>query len=155
MNTQQRRASHAKRRWQANPNIYMKVIGRSSGFSQEEQTECALPVRLAWTAMRNGRASAYDAQALADVIAICIIASETMDALVQETCEAARAAMGATAKRFHRIGKWGVDAQALRDIPPVLDLYEELLRTATGGQFERWMALVKQQNDELAQGVAS
>ena len=62
-----------------------------------------------------------------------------MDALVEETCEAARRAMCAVADRFIRCQRWGVDAAALRDIPPIVDFYEELLRNATGGQMEQWV----------------
>lgn len=143
MKTAHRLASHAKRsRWQADPFAIFKVVARSTGFNQAEQTQCALPVRLAWDALRNGQATGEDIAILTDVIAICIVASESMDALVQETCDAARVAMSEVADRYTRVKRWGVDAKALQDIPPIVDLYEELLRNATGGQMEQWIGAV-------------
>lgn len=156
MNTQHRQASRAKRRYQADPFAIFKVVARSTGFNQDEQVQCALPVRMAWDALRNGTASNEDILTLTDVIAICIVASERMDALVQETCDAARVALSEVADRFNRVKRWGVDAKALQDIPPIVDLYEELLRNATGGQMEQWIGSVhsaKSRMLEQAQGV--
>lgn len=142
MNTQQRIASHAKRRYVADPFAIYKAIARNTGFNEAEQTDCALPVRLAWSSLRAGTADGNDIATLADVIAICIVASENMDALVQETCEAARVALAEVADRYTRVKRWGVDAKSLQDIPPIVDLYEELLRNATGGQMEQWVGAV-------------
>lgn len=130
-------------KYQADPFAIFKVVARSTGFNQAEQVQCALPVRLAWDALRNGKATPYDIETLTDTIAICIVASERMDALVQETCDAARVAMSEVADRYTRVKRWGVDAKALQDIPPIVDLYEELLRNATGGQMEQWIGAVR------------
>jgi hypothetical protein len=115
----------------------------STGFNQVEQTQCALPVRISWDALRNGTADANDIETLTDVIAICIVATQHMDDLVQETVESARDAMVSVADRYSRVNRWGVDARALQDIPPIVDLYEELLRNATGGQMEQWLIAVR------------
>ena len=143
MKTAHRTASHAKRRFQADPYAMFKAVARTTGFNQAEQTQCALPVRLSWNALKSGTADTNDIETLADVIAICIVASERMDDLVQETCEAARIALAGVADRFTRVGRWGVDADALQNIPPIADFYEELLRNATGGQFEKWLSVVR------------
>ena len=143
MKTIHRNAGHAKRRYQADPFSIFKAVARTTGFNQAEQVQCALPVRLAWDSLRNGQATPEDIRTLTDVIAICIVASERMDALVQETCDAARVAMSEVADRFTRVNRWGVDANALRDIPPIVDLYEELLKNATGGQMEQWLTAVR------------
>lgn len=157
MNSTHRANSHAKRsRWQADPFAMYKAVARSTGFNEAEQTDCALPVRLAWSSLRAGTANANDIATLADVIAICIVASERMDALVQETCESARVALAEVADRYTRVKRWGVDAKSLQDIPPIVDLYEELLRNATGGQMEQWLGAVrgvKGRMLEQAQGV--
>ncbi len=159
MKTAYRQASHAKRsRWQADPFAMWKAIARTTGFDEAEQTACALPVRVAWESLRSGTANTTDIETLTDVIAICIVAAERMDALVQETAEAAGTAMKAVADRYTRCKRWGVDAAALSDIPPVIDLYEELLRNATGGQMEQWLGAVrgvKGRMLEQAQGVAA
>ena len=151
MNTQQRVASHAKRsRWQADPFAIYKAIARNTGFNESEQTDCALPVRLAWSSLRAGTADGNDIATLADVIAICIVAAENMDALVQETCESARVALAEVADRYTRVKRWGVDAKSLQDIPPIVDLYEELLRNATGGQMEQWLGGVREAKGRMA-----
>lgn len=150
MRTAHRVASHAKRRYQADPFAMYKAMARTTGFEQAEQTELALPVRLAWDALRSGRATGDDIATLADVIAICIIATQSMDALVQDTIEAGRLAMCAVADRYRRCQRWGVDAAALRDLPPIVDFYEELLRVATGGQLEQWTAAVARTKNRMA-----
>jgi hypothetical protein len=120
-----------------------KAVARSTGFNQAEQVQCALPVRKSWYALTNGYATANDIETLRDVIAICIVASQGMDALVTETCDLASDALKSVADRFVKLNRWGVDANALRDIPPIVDLYEDLLRNATGGQFEQWLSTVR------------
>ena len=135
--------THTKFRRTADPYAMFKAIARTTGVNQAEQTDCALPIRLAWDSLRNGVADSNDIETMADVIAICIVATQNMDALVQETVEAARAAMVGVADRYTRVKRWGVDAMALRDLPPIVDLYEELLRNATGGQFEKWLGAVR------------
>lgn len=137
MRTAHRTQAHAKRKFQADPFAIYKAIARNTGFNESEQTDCALPVRLA------GTADANDIVTLADVIAICIVAAENMDALVQETCESARVALAEVADRYTRVKRWGVDAKSLQDIPPIVDLHEELLRNATGGQMEQWLGAVR------------
>jgi hypothetical protein len=42
--------------------------------------------------------------------------------------------------RQHRLGKWGLDSQALQDIPPALDLHEQLLELYTPLQMQQAMA---------------
>ena len=132
-----------KIKYKADPSALWKSVARCTGFNDAEQTQCALPGRLAWEALKSGTADSNDIATMADVIAICITAAQGMDDLVQDVCNAARDALAEIADRFTRLQRWGVDANALRDIPPVIDLYEELLRNATGGQFEQWIGCVR------------
>ena len=148
MKTKHRRAAHAKRQNRDSFALW-KVIARSTGFNEAEQTTLALPVRLAWVALKGGTSNQYDIATLTDVIAICTIAGQNMDALVQETCDAARVAMCAVADRYNRCRRWGVDAQALRDIPPIVDFYEELLRVSTAGQMQEWFEVMQRCKDGL------
>lgn len=143
MKTAHRKQAHAKRQYRADPFSMWKAVARTTGFNEAEQTECALPVRLAWSALKGGTATSDDIATLTDVIAICTVAGQNMDALVEETCEPARTAMCAVADRYTRCQRWGVDAAALRDIPPIVDFYEELLRVSTGGQMDQWLSAVR------------
>lgn len=149
MKTAHRRAAHAKRRYQADPFAMWKAVARTTGFNEAEQTTLSLPVRLAWAALKGGSANQYDIATLTDVIAICTIAGQNMDALVQETCDAARVAMCAVADRYNRCKRWGVDAKALRDIPPIVDFYEELLRVSTAGQMQEWFEVMQRCKDNI------
>jgi hypothetical protein len=42
--------------------------------------------------------------------------------------------------RSVRLGKWGLDSQALQELPPVLDLHEQLLALYTPAQMQEAMA---------------
>jgi len=154
MKTAHRKQAHAKRQHRDSFALW-KVIARSTGFNEAEQTACALPVRMAWSALKGGTANGDDIATLTDVIAICTVAGQNMDALVEETCEAARNAMCGIADRYNRCQRWGVDAAALRDIPPVLDFYEELLRVSTGGQMEAWLGHVRGTKARILYQVAA
>lgn len=143
MKTANKTAARAKRKWQADPYILWKTAARCTGFNQVEQTTCALPGRLAWSELRDGTADNGDIETLTDIIAICIIATQHSDELVQQTVDAARAAMCAIADRYRRCQRWGVDAAALRDIPQVLDVYDVLLEHATGGQLAEWIDAIR------------
>lgn len=147
MKTKPRKYAKAKRR--ADPFAIWKVVARATGFNEAEQTTLALPVRLAWVALKGGTANQYDIATLADVIALCTIAGQNMDALVQETCDAARVAICAVTDRYTRCHRWGVDARALRDIPPIVDFYEELLRVSTGGQMQTWFEVMQRCKDNI------
>ena len=154
MKTKHRKQAHAKRQ-QRDGFALWKVIARSTGFNEAEQTACALPVRLAWSALKGGTANGDDIATLTDVIAICTAARQNMDALVEETCAAARRAMCTVADRYTRCQRWGVDSAALQDIPPVLDFYEELLRVSTGGQMEEWLGHVRGTKARILYQVAA
>ena len=65
-------------------------------------------------------------------------------------CESARVALAEVADRYTRVKRWGVDAKSLQDIPPIVDLYEELLRNATGGQMEQWLGGVREAKGRMA-----
>lgn len=141
MKTRHRRAARAKHLMRDDLTMY-KVVGKAQHLTQAEQTECALPVRLAWTALRNGTATGSDLWSLTDAVSICTMAAESIDPFLEETSIAAAQALCGIADRYTRVKKLGVDAAALRDIPPAIEFYEELLRTATAGQLFDWMQAV-------------
>lgn len=141
MRTKHRKAAQHKR-MQRDYCTHQRVIGKAQTLTPAEQTECALPVRLAWEALRKGTATGSDYRSLSDAIQICTAASEFIDPFLEETCFAAAEALCGIADRYERVGKLGVDAASLRDIPPALEFYEELLRTATAGQLFEWMQAV-------------
>lgn len=143
MRTAHRTAAHAKRRYQKDYFAIFKAVARATGFNEVEQAQCTNPIDIAWECLRSGTADAKNIEALTDMIAICIVASEFMDPLILKTVDAGRLAMVGIADRYTRCQRWGVDAAALRDLPPVIDFYTELVRNATGGQFEGWLSEVR------------
>ncbi len=143
MKTVHRRASQFKRQYQADPQTLWKTVGRTTGFSEADQIKCSLPVMAAWERLKTGAASAEDVCTLADASGICVLAAQGMDALVLETAEAAANTLKTVADRYVKHRVWGVDHATLRDVPPMIDLYEELFRNATGGQMEDWLQVTR------------
>ena len=65
MKTKHRRQAAAKR-IQRDYCAHQRVIGKVQTLTPAEQAECALPVRLAWEALRNGTANGNDYRSLSD-----------------------------------------------------------------------------------------
>lgn len=145
MKTKHRIAAQHKRT-QRDEFAMAKTISRMSTapLSQQEQIELALPARVAWEAIKTGKGSGVDLRTLSEALSICVIAAEKIDPFLEETSLAAAMAICSIADRYGRIGRLGVDAVSLRDIPPALEFYDELLKTATSGQLFQWVEKVIQ-----------
>lgn len=124
-------AAQRRRRWQADPGAAARAVAKVAAFSPDEIVRLAMPVRQAWEALRAGHGTEFDFHDLAAVINIALIRSESIDPLAVETCQRAQAALMAMLDRAARLHRWGCDAQALRDIPPALDLYDQLVELST------------------------
>ena len=142
MKTKHRIAAQHKR-IQRDEFAMAKTIGRMSTaqLSDKEYIELALQTRVSWEAIKTGKASGVDLRNLSDAVSVCLIAAEAIDPFLEETSTAAAKAVCSIADRYGRIG---VDADALRDIPPALEFYDELLKTASAGQLFQWIEKVIQ-----------
>lgn len=151
MKTKHRRAAHAKRT--ARDDLAMcSTIARSSVamLTPDEIASCALPVRVGWEAIKTGKGSGHDLRVLAQALSVCMIAAEEIDPFLEETATKAAMALCNITERYSRLRKIGVDADALRDIPPALEFYDEILKSAECGKLFGWMEQVMRIHEKTA-----
>ncbi len=60
MRTAQRKASHQKRRYQADPSSIYRLMAKVQPFTESERVALALPVRIAFDAIKSGQAQRDD-----------------------------------------------------------------------------------------------
>lgn len=138
MNTAHRQQSRAKR-YNADPMSMFKVMNKIQPFRADELTQLSLPVRVAFDCLRTGEGKEVHFHTLAAAINVALIRSETIDQLCVETCQRAQDALMSILARSKRLGKWGLDAAGLQDIPPAIDLHEQLLKLSTPLQLQKAM----------------
>lgn len=144
MNRAQRRASRHKhkQRWDAHagdPQAIYKLMAKVQPFTAAEQTTLTLPVRLSWQALCDGHASDEDFHNLACCANVSLLRSEQIDAIAVDLCQRAQDALMAMLARHQRTGRWGVDYLAREHIPPLLDLYDQLIEKSTPLQMHQAM----------------
>lgn len=139
MNTAHRNASRNKRRWAADPSAIYRLMNKLQPFTPAELVKLQTPVRVAFEALRTGRGEEGDFHTLAAAVNTALICSEAIDPLCVETCKRAQAALMGILGRHERLGKWGLDSAALQDIPPAIDLHEQLLQLCTPQQLQNAM----------------
>ena len=139
MKTAHRNASHAKRRYTADPMAIYRVISRVEPFTVAEQAALNLPVRLAFDAFIKRTAVEDDFHTLAGAINVSMICAEKIDPLVEQSCITGRDAVARVHERFLRTGQWGLDGPALTEIEQTVDIYEQLTSLLTGGQLKAAM----------------
>lgn len=131
MNRQQRRAAAFKRtqrdRNAVEPSSVLRPILMCRQFDAEEASILAVEARMAWQRLTHGDGTQDDFDLLANSSNVALIRAEGIDALAVEVVLRAQAAIIAMKQRFERIGKFGADAAALQDVPPMLDFYCDLL----------------------------
>ena len=132
MNRAQRRAAAFKRssRWDRNdvePSQVLRPILISRTFDDHEAATLSNETRMAWHRLTHGDGSQDDFDLLANSSNVALIRAETLGELAVETVQRAQAAIVAMQARHQRTGRFGADAAALQDVPPMLDFYDELL----------------------------
>lgn len=135
MKSTHRAAAHAKRRnlarYTADPLSLMRVMNRIQPFTDAEQIQLNTPVRLAFEKLRTGAGTEGDFHTLAAAINVAMIRAETIDPMAEQTAIAARDALQRCWQRHATHGKWGFDGTALQDLPPAIDLHEQLIALST------------------------
>lgn len=131
MKTAHRNASHAKRRWQADPMSMFRTFNKIQSFTPEEQLRLTNPVRIAFEKLRTGVATEPDFHLLAASINVTMILAEKIDPLAEQSAVAARDGMVRTWQRFQRMGVLGFDGLALQDLPVAIDLHDQLMALLT------------------------
>ena len=139
MNTAQRQQSRAKRNYAADPSAMYRLLGKIQLFTPVELVKLKTPVRMAFESLRSGKGEETDFHTRAAAVNVSLIRSESIDQLCVETCQRAQDALMSVLARSKRIGKWGLDAAGLQDIPPAMDLHEQLLELSTPHQMQAAM----------------
>jgi hypothetical protein len=131
MKTAHRQASHAKRRWQADPMSIFKTFSKIQPFTPDEQAILAVPPRLAFEKLKNGHGTQEDFDTLAIAVNVTMVLSEKIGIFAEQSAIAASNAMIRALERHKRLGRWGFDAVALQDIAIALDVHDQLLALLT------------------------
>ena len=131
MKTAHRTASKAKRRYVADPLAMFRVLNRIEPFTESEQHQLNVPVKLAFEKLRTGIGADDDFHTLAAAINVAMIRCEDIDPMAEITACNARDALVRCLARHATTGRWGFDGPALQDIPPAIDLHEQLLGLST------------------------
>jgi hypothetical protein len=134
MKTTHRYAAHAKRRIQADPGAFMRVINRLEPFSPSELMRLELPIRMSFQALKSGTGTERDFHDIAAAINVTIIRSRDIDPLCEQTATAASDAMMRMWDRNKTTGKWGFDGPALAEVEAAIELHEQLIRLSTPQQ---------------------
>lgn len=151
MKTKHRRQAAAKRIVRDELTVYRTLgMNNKEMLTKDEQRACTIPLGKSWELIKAGHGTGVDLKALSDAVSICVMASEDIDPFLEDISESAAKAVCEVGDRCARTGRIGVDYAALRDIPPALEFYKELLSTATAGQLFTWMQAVLQAREGVA-----
>lgn len=136
MKTAYRTQAQAKRRYQADPMAMFRAFGRAATFTESEQAQLNLPVRVAFQAFIDRTATEGDFHTLAGAVNVAMVCAERIDPLVEQTCTAARDALMRVHARQMACGQWGLDGPAFAELELAIDVYEQLTGLLTGGQLK-------------------
>ena len=114
-------------RWPANPMAHESTAHKVRTFSTEEAAELSNKVHVAWEHLIHGRGTLFYFDTVANALNASLILSERIGQDAVDVAIRAQCAMVEMQKRFHRVGSFGADAVALADVPPGLDLYDQLM----------------------------
>ena len=136
MNREQRRLNarlarqHKAKKARATKLGGLAAIGNGLPYAPEEAAKISNEARMAWWKMCNGDGSTRSFDELVYALNTLRVLVEPFDEGV-EVVTRAQEALLRIRQRYLEHGKFGVDAEALRDVPPALDLYDEFLSYAT------------------------
>ena len=126
----------------ADPSSVYKVMGRIQHFTQSELMALSIPPHLAFESLRTGRGTENDFHTLAAVANTVLVCGEKIGNECVDAAKLAQKSLVLMLDRSVKLGKWGVDAGALQNIPPVLDLHDQLLTLYTPLQLQNAMTEV-------------
>lgn len=114
----------------------LTTIYKHQPYQDAEKTALKVQAKSAWERMKTGAGTRQDWDALAWISNACLIRGEKIDPLCVEMCGLAQDALISIRARYDRLGRFGVDAEALENIPPLIDFYSDLLDLSTPKQME-------------------
>ena len=128
MNRAQRRQAAFKRNARVEPSHVLKPFLMSRTFDAEEAAKISVDTRMAWHRLITGDGTEPDFDLLANSSNVALVLAEPLGELAVETVLKAQDAIRDMQARYHRTGRFGADAAALSDVPPMLDFYDQLLK---------------------------
>jgi hypothetical protein len=127
MKTKHRTAAKARRKWQADPSVIYRVMGKHQDFTTQEKGQIVDPCRKAFDRIRSGDGKANDFIILSDASNVSLVRAEKINPLVESVCLVARDALLRCKSRFYKTGRWGFDGPAISAITDMLDVYEQMV----------------------------
>lgn len=115
-------------RWPARPTAALALLDSVRDFATEEAAMLANDARMSWHRLTigTGNMDDYDRVAIALNVTAALCDRDHLDAAYQVITQAQHALVNVRS-RYHRVGRFGADAAALRDVPPGLDLHDQVL----------------------------
>lgn len=141
-----------KRRYAKDPMAMFKVMGRIEPYTPQDVVTLALPSRLAYESIKNGTGTTDHFDELVVSVNATLVRSESIHQDCVDVCIAAQEALLRCKARFLRTGRFGWDGPALHQVPPALDLHEEIMRNSTPHQMT---VALKEQYSRIQRGVVN
>ena len=134
---------------------HRRVLARLQPFSLSEIADLALPVRTSWTKILASHGQDVDWHNLACVANLCLVQGESIHPDCVELANDSIAALEAMRDRHQRVGVWGPCHLSLKNIPSLMDFYEQLLAMCTPLQIQQTMITVlKRMREQRAMETA-
>ncbi|MFC5524053.1 hypothetical protein [Polaromonas jejuensis] len=124
-------------RWAPNPKAALSVIHQLRPFDEEEAASLSNQARLAWHHLTHGTGSTEHFDTLARAMNAALVLSEPVGQPAVDVVIRAQLTLVAMQQRYHRQGRFGADAAALAEVPPALDLHDQLLSLSNPQQLVR------------------
>ncbi len=131
MNTAQRIASHGKRKYQADPGAWMRVIAGNKDQPEDNADAIMIKIRTAYEMLKGGHATDADFDRVAAALNVGLLRAEQIDPLCEQTMNEGVEAMYGCAGIHKRHGKYGFTGRGLLAMNDAIDLYESILRGST------------------------
>lgn len=119
----------SRKRYRADPGAWLRALGMQQALDDSQQTDLALPVRMAALAMRSGAAVEHHVHTLASCANVCLVLAER-GAGAEYTGDVieAQLALVRTIERGKRAGRWGFDGPAIAAVERMLAIWDQQLQ---------------------------
>lgn len=138
MNRAQRRAAQFKRgarhHYSADIDAAQNAIRANTAYTEEQAATLGNMARMAWHRLTTGDGTEAEFDEVATVCNILVVRGESIAPEVLAVAVAAQDALCDMKRRYIRHGRFAPDCAALRDVPPMLDLHDDMLRLSTPKQ---------------------
>lgn len=123
------------RKYAADCNAIYRVMAKNQPLTIDEQAQVINPIFVAYSNMGNGTATAIDFNYLGECANVCMVQAEKMnEPSLIETVSLAMQAVLKIKERHENLGKWGLCHFSMLHIPPILEMYEQIVQLLTPKQ---------------------